>query len=303
MNGINTTYIQGYSDSIIGLINNILVPILISIAFIVFLWGVYTYFIKGADDPKAQETGRWFALYGIIGFVVLFSVWGIVQIFMGTLNLTATNVPLFPTIGGGTGKPAAGNSYFPSSGTYGGSRTGGYYYSSSGGTPAQNQAFTVLQQTQSAYEDCAARYAGSSPQCQTALQAYEQAHSRYENLGGANVNPGATPAWCEACLEANRATGGGECDILAGQCIDSRGNRTSASQWDSDFGNLDFSTSNDPLPGSVGSACETKTDCFTNLDCDPVSYTCTAAMNDSGYDYYNDNYNTPPEYDYYNDNY
>ncbi|MCX6786600.1 MAG: pilin [Candidatus Kaiserbacteria bacterium] len=127
MNGINPTYIQGYASSITGIINGILVPVLISIAFIVFLWGIYNYFIKGADNEEARKTGKTFALYGIIGFVVLFSVWGIVQIFMGTLGLTAGNVPAFPLIGTGSGSsvnPAYGTTgsgtTFPGAGTSGG---------------------------------------------------------------------------------------------------------------------------------------------------------------------------------------
>lgn len=96
--GIDVTYIQGYANSITGIINGILVPVLISIAFIVFLWGIYKYFIKGASNESEKGEGRMFALYGIIGFVILFSVWGIVQILMGTLNLSgSTNAPKPPT--------------------------------------------------------------------------------------------------------------------------------------------------------------------------------------------------------------
>ena len=85
--GINPTIVQGYSTSITSLINGILVPLLISVAFIVFLWGVYRYFILGADNETERETGKQFVLWGIIGFVVILSVWGIVGIVGGTLGL------------------------------------------------------------------------------------------------------------------------------------------------------------------------------------------------------------------------
>ena len=123
MNGINTTYIKGYADSITGIINGILVPLLIAVAFIVFLWGIYKYFIKGADNEKERETGRVFTLYGVIGFVIIFSVWGIVQIFMSTLNLKATNAPPSPTINtgpyapGGSGSPGTSNQTVSNSGS------------------------------------------------------------------------------------------------------------------------------------------------------------------------------------------
>ena len=136
MAGINTSFIQGYAESITGLINNILVPALIAVAFLVFLWGIYKYFIQGADNEEARTTGRTFTIYGIIGFVVLFSVWGIVQIMMGTLNIGAANAPAPPTIGGSAGGASnTGGTYFPSTNVRtGGTRdSGGYDPASYGG--------------------------------------------------------------------------------------------------------------------------------------------------------------------------
>lgn len=107
---INTQYILGYANSVTGIINGILVPVLLAIAFLVFLNGVYKYFIKGAADSKAQESGRMFIEYGIIGFVVIFAVWGIVWIAIDTLNLPNNTSPTPPTIGNATPNtpPASG---------------------------------------------------------------------------------------------------------------------------------------------------------------------------------------------------
>lgn len=158
MNGINPTYIQGYATSITTIINSILVPVLISIAFIVFLWGVYNYFILGADNETKRSEGKTFALYGIIGFVVLFSVWGIVNIFMGTLGLSTGNVPAFPTIGNSTGVPAGTN-------PFGGTPTGG--------TPSGNSVTDAqLQQLYTSYTSACSTFGNSSPQCQQAYSAY-----------------------------------------------------------------------------------------------------------------------------------
>jgi hypothetical protein len=97
--GLNTSYIQGYSNSIIGIINNILVPLLVAIAFIIFIWGVFKAYILSAGDSTAVSEGHQLILWGIIGFVVIFSVWGIVNIFQSTLGLSAGNVPTPPTLG------------------------------------------------------------------------------------------------------------------------------------------------------------------------------------------------------------
>ena len=95
--GVNPSYLQGYASSIIDVINRLLVPVLIAIAFIVFLWGVFNYFILGAADEKKRIDGRQFVLWGIIGFVVIFSVWSLVNIVSGTLG--------FPTGGGRAPRP------------------------------------------------------------------------------------------------------------------------------------------------------------------------------------------------------
>lgn len=83
----NIGAISPYSSAIINVINGILVPVLMAVAFIVFLWGVYNYFILGAADEKKRTDGRQFVLWGVIGFVVLFSLWGLVNIVASTLGL------------------------------------------------------------------------------------------------------------------------------------------------------------------------------------------------------------------------
>jgi len=96
--GINIGVIKPYSDSIIGIINSILVPVLMAIAFITFLWGVFKYFIWGGENESEKAEGRKFAMWGIIGFVVILSLWGLVNILMGALGLSIGNNPKPPTI-------------------------------------------------------------------------------------------------------------------------------------------------------------------------------------------------------------
>ena len=96
---INTSYLQGYSNSIIGIINGILVPVLMAVAFIVFLYGVFRYFIYNAADSDSHTEGRTFIIYGIVGFVVILSVWGLVGILSGTLGLNpGGHAPQVPTL-------------------------------------------------------------------------------------------------------------------------------------------------------------------------------------------------------------
>jgi predicted small secreted protein len=62
--------IQGVGSTITDLINNVAVPVLFAIAFIVFIYGVFQFFILGAKDEEKQATGRSLMLWGLIGFGV-----------------------------------------------------------------------------------------------------------------------------------------------------------------------------------------------------------------------------------------
>lgn len=95
--GINIGAITPYTTRIIDAINNVFVPLLIAIAFIVFLYGVYKYFILGAAEEAAKGEGRQFVMWGIIGFVVILSLWALVGIVRDTFGLTTGNSPTPPT--------------------------------------------------------------------------------------------------------------------------------------------------------------------------------------------------------------
>ena len=82
---------------VINTINNILVPVLFAIAFIVFLWGAFETFIMGAQSEDVKDRGKNLMLWGLIGFFVMVSVWGLVNILSGTIsfgnNSGPTSVP------------------------------------------------------------------------------------------------------------------------------------------------------------------------------------------------------------------
>ena len=83
------TVVNNVSDVgsfIINTINNVLVPVIFAVAFIVFLWGAFETFILGANSEEVKEKGKNLMLWGLIGFFVMVSVWGLVNILTGTVG-------------------------------------------------------------------------------------------------------------------------------------------------------------------------------------------------------------------------
>jgi heme/copper-type cytochrome/quinol oxidase subunit 2 len=69
----------------IGEILNTIIPILIVLGVVYFVWGVISYMI-GADE-EAKKKGRDKVIYGIIGLVVIVGMWGLVRIVTSTFQL------------------------------------------------------------------------------------------------------------------------------------------------------------------------------------------------------------------------
>ncbi len=76
-------------------INNLLgavVPVLVALGVVYFIWGVVQYFI--GDSEEAKSAGRDRIIYGIIGLAVIISVWGLVYLLADTfVDQTTTGAP------------------------------------------------------------------------------------------------------------------------------------------------------------------------------------------------------------------
>lgn len=75
------------TTGIIGLLNTVVVPVIFAFAFAAFVWGVVNYFFLSSGDETKRAEGRQFVLWGILGMVVLFSVWGFVNLVLSTLGI------------------------------------------------------------------------------------------------------------------------------------------------------------------------------------------------------------------------
>jgi hypothetical protein len=80
-------FIGSGSTGIIGILNTVIVPVIFALAFAVFVWGVMNYFFLHGGNEEKRSEGRQFVFWGIIGMVVLFSVWGFVNLLLSTLGI------------------------------------------------------------------------------------------------------------------------------------------------------------------------------------------------------------------------
>ena len=71
--------LQQFIVSVTTFIGNVLVPFLFALALLFFIYNAFRYFILGANEEDAKTKAKQLALYGIIAFVLLLSIWGIVN--------------------------------------------------------------------------------------------------------------------------------------------------------------------------------------------------------------------------------
>ncbi|KKT29033.1 hypothetical protein A3I36_04720 [Candidatus Giovannonibacteria bacterium RIFCSPLOWO2_02_FULL_45_28] len=88
------TTVQGVLIQIRVILNQV-VPIIMVLATIVFLWGVIRYVTAGGDEEKIKE-GKQFIIFGLIGLFIMVAVWGIIASLQGTFGLGTEPVPPGP---------------------------------------------------------------------------------------------------------------------------------------------------------------------------------------------------------------
>jgi len=81
----------------IGDIFNIIIPILVILGVLYFVWGVVIYVIS--NDEEAKKRGKDRMIYGIIGLVIIVAMWGLVSILNNTFGLgVGTGAPVTPVV-------------------------------------------------------------------------------------------------------------------------------------------------------------------------------------------------------------
>ena len=80
----------------IGDILKLIVPVVVILGIVYFVWGVISYVIAGDDEAKTKGRDR--MIYGIIGLAVIVAIWGLVNILINTFNLKGATGRSVPTV-------------------------------------------------------------------------------------------------------------------------------------------------------------------------------------------------------------
>jgi hypothetical protein len=83
----------------VGQFLNAVVPVLIALGVVYFVWGVITYVIS--SDEEAKKSGRDRMIFGIIGLAVIIGLWGLVNVLRNTLgvdNNVNIGLPTVPVV-------------------------------------------------------------------------------------------------------------------------------------------------------------------------------------------------------------
>ncbi len=75
------TLIQNILDNIV----NPIVTLMLAVALIVFLWGVFQ-FVRNAESSEERRTGGFHMMWGAIGLFIMVTAYGILNLILGTIG-------------------------------------------------------------------------------------------------------------------------------------------------------------------------------------------------------------------------
>ncbi len=104
-NGLASSGTGGPFGDLLGNIlefaNGVLIPFIIGIGFLVFVWGMFQFFIAGGANDDAKEKGKSLMIYATLGFLLIIVFWGVVNLLTASTGLegdTLDDIPKVKTI-------------------------------------------------------------------------------------------------------------------------------------------------------------------------------------------------------------
>ncbi|MBP6859966.1 MAG: hypothetical protein KBC38_00140 [Candidatus Pacebacteria bacterium] len=81
---------------LLDFVDGYVIPLIFGLAFVVFIWFVFVYFILGGAEEEQRAKGKQFLLWSLIGFVLMLSLWGIVNLLQNTIGFDNNSKPCLP---------------------------------------------------------------------------------------------------------------------------------------------------------------------------------------------------------------
>jgi len=78
--------LNAFLAKVVAQIINPIILLLAAGAFLAFLWGVVQFVFHAGEEEKRKE-GKDAILWGLVGLVIIFGVYGILNLLTGTFNL------------------------------------------------------------------------------------------------------------------------------------------------------------------------------------------------------------------------
>jgi Type IV secretion system pilin len=88
--------LQNIIPALLGFIDSYLIPFLLSIAFLIFVWNAIKYFVIEGDSEDGRKNAKNLALYSIAAFVFIISFWSIVNILTSGIGFDNCNNDITP---------------------------------------------------------------------------------------------------------------------------------------------------------------------------------------------------------------
>lgn len=84
--------------NILNFTNSALIPFIIGIGFLCFVWGMFQYFIAGGANDESKEKGKALMINATIGFVVIIVFFGIVNMLTSSTGLEGQYIKNVPSV-------------------------------------------------------------------------------------------------------------------------------------------------------------------------------------------------------------
>ena len=86
--------------NIIDFANLVLIPFILGIGFLVFVFGMFRFFIYGGADEEAKKQGKSLMVYATLGFVIIIIFWGVVSLLASSTGLDNEGLRTVPAAQG-----------------------------------------------------------------------------------------------------------------------------------------------------------------------------------------------------------